>query len=273
MSSHTKLPSAELIKHAPTRVHRLPLNVRLQSLLPSGRFKVLQRHLGGMLEWRTYRRIYRELKARPDLDAVEVGAARGAGSIAAAMAYRDLRRSGRLVVVEKLERGSRSADGSYLDNLSAMESLFDAFRVTRHIQLFPHHITMKNGAEVVRLIRTRQLSAQIHDADGRLDRDFFHFGPLLIDDAFVLVDDYEDRLEQKELPDGTPVVFGKKRLTFQLFNLLAEWGLFVFDEVKDGTAFGRKPKGADWSRLDLNRCIEITQAIRASCTLPAKPST
>ncbi|MFQ3578087.1 MAG: hypothetical protein SNJ52_03640 [Verrucomicrobiia bacterium] len=241
-------------------------------LLPKGRFKVLQRYVGGMLEWRTYRRIYDELKSRPDLDAVEVGAARGAGSIAAAMAYRDLRRRGRLIVVEKLERGSRSADGTYMQNLNAIESLFAAFKVTRHIQLYPKHITMKNGEEVVRLIRTGQLSALIHDADGRLDRDFFHFGPFLIDDAFVLIDDYEDRLDAKTLPDGTQVVYGKKRLTFQLLTLFAEWGLFVFDEVKDGTAFGRKPKGADWSRLDLNQCAEVVRAIRASCTTPSHPS-
>ncbi len=234
---------------------------RLKFSLPDGRFRYLQRGLGGMLEWRTYRRIYRELSKRPDLDAVEIGAARGAGSVAAAWSYRDLKRKGALIVVEKLDRGSRTGDGSYEQNRHSIEQVFEHFNVADHIRLFPHHLTLKNGPEAVSLIRTGRLSSLIHDADGRLERDFSLFWPLLIDDAFIMVDDYEEIVEKKSGANGV-FYLSKKLLTYRLLNKLADWGLFVFDDVENGTAFGRKPAGADFQRLDMEECRRIVEEVK-----------
>jgi hypothetical protein len=245
-------------------------------LLPDGRFKVLQRHVGGMLEWRTYRRIYEMLTRQPDLDAVEIGAARGAGSIAAAWAFRDLGRKGKLIVVEKFEGGSRAADGTLTENLSRAKRLFRQFGVADHIRIFPEYLTLKNGADAQALIATEQISAVIHDADGRIDRDFFLFWPRLVDGGFILADDYEDIIETKTRSDGSIGVFGKKLLTYRLLNLMRDWGLIEIDEIRRGTVFGHKPAGADFSRFDLAECESVIAEVRALCAQreakEAKPS-
>jgi len=248
-----------------TKPEPIPFGVRLQMLLPGGRFKVLQRHVGGMLEWRTYRRIYEAISAQPDYDAVEIRAARGSGSIAAAWAFADLGRKGRLIVVEKFEGGSRASDGTSEENLARAQRLFRQFGVADHIRLFPHFLSLKNGAEVQALISTDKICAFIHDADGRLDRDFFLFWPRLIDGGFIMADDYEDIIETKTKPDGTLAVFGKKLLTYRLLNLMRDWGLIEIDEIRRGTVFGHKPPGADFSKFDLAACEQVIADVKALC--------
>lgn len=244
------------------RPRPLSLKSKLYMLLPKGRFKVVQRHVGGMLDWRVYRRIYEEIRRHPDLDAVEVGAARGAGSIAGALAYKDTAGSGRLVVVEKFEGGSRTADGTYSSNLETALATFDQFGVRDYIRLYPHHLHPKNRDDVLALVKTPRICALIHDADGRIDRDFQIFWPLLIEDGFILVDDYEDVVQKKTNPDGSEVRYTKKALTYRLLNQFAEWGLFAFENVSDGLALGRKPAAADFSRFDPAVCKRIVDEAR-----------
>ncbi len=216
-----------------------------------------------MLDWRIYLRIWEEIRKHPDLDAVEVGAARGAGSVAAALGYKDFRGQGRLVVVEKFEGGSRAADGSYQENREAAEAAFRQFGVMNFIRLYPHHLHLNNSSEVLALIKTPRIGALIHDADGRIDRDFQIFWPLLIDDGFILVDDYENTLQEKTTQDGSTIRLTKKLLTYRLLNQFAEWGLFVFDKVFDGTALGHKPQGSSFSRFDQAICKRIVGEVKA----------
>lgn len=68
---------------------------------------------------------------------------------------------------------------------------FKQFGVTEQVVLFPHEISYENSHEVLNLIKTDQVAAIILDADGNIDRDFYHFYPRLITGGAIIVDDYD----------------------------------------------------------------------------------
>ncbi len=218
-----------------------------------------------MLDAAVYRRLYQEVRRLPDLDIVEIGAANGTASIAIAWAMQRKAGQGRLVVVEKCEGGSRDGEGDYAANLSILERNWQRFGVRSMMRLFPHAVTPKTTDRVLELIATRQIAGFIHDADGRIDRDFFAFWPLLVDGGLVLVDDVEDQFQESTLADGTRQVLGKRVLTWRLLRQFQAWGLFEPSWEHHGTIVGRKPPGADFSRFDLEWCKATVRAVRAEC--------
>ncbi len=240
----------------------LPLAVRFRLLFSSGRFRLLQSHAGGMLHWRTYRQIYRTVSRHPDLDAVEIGGGTGAGSIAAAWAYtRRPKSNGRLVVVEKFAGGSRARDGSYEENLAAIEKRLEHFGVRHVIQLYPHALTLRNGHEVLALVKGPQIGTLIHDADGRIDRDFQIFWPSLVPDGGIVIDDCEPypRVPQDDMEIRRAA---KKALTVRLVELLTGWGLIKAERMVNGALFARKPSGADWGRFDSSACADVVESVK-----------
>ncbi len=225
------------------------------------RFREIKVKSHGMLTPGAYRALYEVAQAAPDLDLVEVGAASGASSICLALGMIDSNKSSKLITVEKLEGGSRIEVGDYDANYNLLTSNMQAFNVLDQVRLFPHYLTVENAPQMKELIKTDQIGALVHDADGRIDRDFYLFWELLPDNAAIVIDDCEDipqfREQSERYPDG-----GTKMLTtYRLTQLFIEWGLFKLDRMIRGTAFGHKPAGADFSKMDMDTCQAIVDKI------------
>ena len=139
------------------------------------RFWEIARRTRGMLNPMIYEYLFRQIAAAPDMDVVEIGGAGGAASIAMALGMKESNKRSKLVVVEKCEGGTRDQYGGYTDNLHTLEKNFAHFGVSETIRLFPHWLTFENGSGVTQMIGTPEIAAFMHDADGRLDRDFHFF--------------------------------------------------------------------------------------------------
>ena len=163
------------------------------------RFSRLSRQ--GMLSARVYLRLYTHIRPLPDRAVIEIGGGAGASSIAIAWAMRDTGNQSRLVVVEKCESGSRSSHGGYEDNLKRLHAKLERHGVRDSIRVFAHALTAENGDEVMALADTAEIAALVIDADGRLDRDFALFWPLLQSGGLIVVDDYNNRDAFKPVSD------------------------------------------------------------------------
>lgn len=228
-----------------------------------GRFETIRQATGGMLKPQVYQKYYNVVRALPDLDIVEVGAGGGASSIAFAWGMQDAGHDSRLIVVEKCEGGSRAEYGGYDDNYDLLTGNFSQFGVADQIRLFPHYLTMDNKDEVLALVQTRQIAGLIHDADGRIDRDFAIFWPLLIRHGLIIVDDFEDKPEFKPVSETSPDGGTKKLTTYRLLEQFMAWKLIDVDSIEDGTVFGHKPAGVEFDVFDQARCDEIVAQVLA----------
>jgi predicted O-methyltransferase YrrM len=225
------------------------------------RFYDLKARTHGMLNPMIYRQMYLLAREQPDLDIVEVGGAAGAGSVALALGMKESGKRSGLVVVEKLKGGSRAVLGDYQRNLEIINGNFRQFGVDQVVRLYPHELTMENGAEVRALVRTPEIAAFVHDADGRLDRDFFLFWPLLRPGGLIIVDDYANSPHFKPISERNPQGGINSVMTFRLLNQMIEWGLFRATRHMGNTVFGIKPAGADFSRFDREACRRIIEQV------------
>lgn len=164
-------------------------------------------------------------------------------------------------MVEKCEGGTRSDVGGYEDNLNLIQEHFKKFNAEDQIVLFPQEVTFENGSEVISLMQTKQISAFIHDADGRLDRDFSLFWNLIIPGGLIVVDDYADEPKYKPISERHPQGGTKSVMTYRLLNQMIEWGLFKTTKKIGKTIFGYKPADADFSRFDLEVCNQIIEGV------------
>jgi predicted O-methyltransferase YrrM len=221
------------------------------------RFYALKKQTGGMLRPGVYHKIYELCRQLPEGHIIEVGGASGAGSIAIAWALRDTHKRSKLITVEKCEGGSRTEVGNYTDNLALIQQHFAAHGAADQILLYPHELTLDNGHEVLELLHNENLAAFIHDADGRLDRDFALFWPRLMPNGLMIVDDYANKHKYRPLNDRYQQGGAKKMITFRLLNQLIKWGLFVPSFQMGETIFGYKPPQADFSQFDFEACQHI----------------
>ena len=215
-----------------------------------GRFATLQHVTEGLLSPAVYKLIYERFRAAPDLDTIEVGGAAGSASVAVAWAKIESGQRSKHIVIEKLRGGSRHRFGGFDENLDRFNRHLAHFGAAERIALFPHDLTLENGPEVIALVETPRIAGFITDADGRLDRDFALFLPLVHPDGVIVVDDYH------------PARSWKHALTWRLLNQLIEWKLFILDEVRRGTAFGRPHPEAHLSRLDPAVCAQIIDSVK-----------
>lgn len=215
-----------------------------------GRFARLQHVTDGLLSPAVYKLIYERFCAAPDLDTIEIGGAAGSASIAVAWAKIESGHSSRHIVIEKLIGGSRHRFGGFEENLHRFNRHLARFQAAERITLYPHHLSLENGPEVIALVSTPRIAGFISDADGRLDRDFSLFLPLVHPDGVIVVDDYHPKRSWKHA------------LTWRLLNQLIDWKLFRLDEVRRGTAFGRPHPEADVIRLDPQACAEIIDSVK-----------
>ena len=218
---------------------------------------------GGMLPARVYRELYHLARVLPDLDIIEIGAGSGASTVAMARGLRDAGRSARIISVEKCEGGSRSEYGDRGVNLSLFESHLVKFGVRDRVVLYPHVLTSENGSEVLSKIRTAQISALVHDADGRIDRDFALFWPLLRPSGLIVIDDYENRPAFEPISVRSPDGGTKSLVTFRLLSQMMRWGLVARARVIGHTFFGFKPETADFRQFNAEACRRIVRQVEA----------
>ena len=211
----------------------------------------------GMLPARVYCEIYRRTCQLPDLDIVEIGAGSGAATIAMAWALRTTARNAKIVSVEKCEGGSRLDYGDRATNLNLLETHLVQFGVRDRVELYPHALTPEGGPELMTRIRTGQIGALVHDADGRIDRDFALFWPHLRPGGLIIIDDYENRPSFQRISPSSPDGGTKSLVTFRLLNQFMRWGLVTRSRVVGNTYFGYKPEGADFSRFSTDVCQRI----------------
>jgi predicted O-methyltransferase YrrM len=225
------------------------------------RFYGLKQQTHGMLNPLVYRRMYQVARQLPDLDVVEIGGAAGAGSVALALGMKESGKRSKLIVVEKLEGGSRDRYGGYQENLTIIRNSFQSFGVEDQVTLYGHELTFENGSQVVGLVSGSEIAAFVHDADGRLDRDFSLFWPLLRAGGTIIVDDYADTPSYKPVTRQNPQGGIKRVMTYRLLNQMIDWGLFRRTSILGNTVFGYKPTGADFARFELDVCHRIIEGI------------
>jgi predicted O-methyltransferase YrrM len=216
---------------------------------------------GGMINPRTYKKLYDEIYKLPDKDIVEVGGATGGASIFIAKAMKSSGKKSNLLVIEKCAGGSRTELGDYNKNKKLILDNFKRFNIREKITPFLEELTFEKGPLVKNFIKTDQISAIIHDADGRIDRDFSLFWELLMPEGLIVIDDYANIPVYKEISERYPAGGTKYLITYHLLNQFIEWGLFeeVFRIGK--TIFGKKPKNASFDKFSLARCNEILEKI------------
>lgn len=164
-------------------------------------------------------------------------------------------------MIEKCEGGSRIDSGGYAENINIIQQNLKKFGVEEKILLYPHELTFKNGQEVLSLINTSNISALILDADGRLDRDFSIFWPILRPGGLIILDDYRSKATYKPMNARHPQGGIKPVQVYRLLNKIAEWGLFKFTYKMGDVVFGYKPPDADFNRFDLDVCQNIIEEI------------
>jgi len=218
---------------------------------------------GGMLQARVYRELFLRARELPDLDIVEIGAGSGASTIALALGLREGGRSAKVISVEKCEGGSRSHYGDRETNLNLLEKNLVQFGVRDRVVLYSHPISLVNGPEVLASVHTGRIGALVHDADGRIDRDFALFWPILRPDGLIIIDDFENRPSFRPVSVESPDGGTKSLLTFRLLTQFMQWGLVARTRVIGNTFFGRKPENADFGRFDAAVCNRIAAGVEA----------
>jgi len=221
----------------------------------------IKRDANGMLRVETYAKLYQEVYELPDMDILEVGGASGAGSIVIAKAMVDSKKKSHLVVVEKCSGGSRETFGSYDDNLQVIKKNFVHFGVADQIRLFPEELRFDNADQVKELIKSNQIAALIHDADGRLDRDIHLFYDRLMPGGLVVVDDYMEKYDFSEVSKSLPFGGAKSLVTFRLMSYFIGLGYIQNISTVGATAFGAKPEIRPDTSHDLKQCKQILEQV------------
>ena len=201
----------------------------------------VKRETGGMLPVQVYGAVYQEIFNLPDLPFVEIGAASGTCSIVIAQALIDSKKISNVVSIEKCRGGSRDQFCSYDDNLCILNENLKMFHVEERVLLYPHSMTHKLSDELRDKIGSDQISGFMHDADGRLDRDFSVLWNRVIPGGLIIIDDFEDKIISLKSTNDSVEIDIKKVLTYHLLNLLIEEGFFEPMFQIHNTVFGRKP--------------------------------
>ena len=110
------------------------------------------------------------------------------------------------------------------------------------MRLFTKSFRAGNADELLTLIGSPRIAGFMHDADGRLDRDFSLLWPMVVPGGLIVVDDYGMRDVEASIA-AYPARVRKKLMIKQGLDLLIENGMFVVEGQQGSTVFGRKPGG------------------------------
>jgi len=209
-----------------------------------------------------YYKLYYYAKKAPNGHAIDIGPAQGGTTIAIAKGFIEADKT--TYDIHSIEKGHSSnalANESVSDNKQILEQNINRFGVSSSVivHMAYSHEAFIAGAEPA------PLGFICIDADGALDRDFRLFYNHLLDNGFVVLDDYEDMINRhgkkllqadaqgiekfinqhnvQTLAEATPL--GKELLMFRFVNYCLEAGLLETSEIVGAnTWFGYKPVGA-----------------------------
>lgn len=171
---------------------------------------------------------------------MEVGAGAGASSIALAKAFKDADKQAPIISIEKCDGSSRAGDGGFQDNLRTLKRNLSRFGVLEHVRLCALKFRERNADELLSLIGDSRIAGFMHDADGRLDRDFAVLWPGTVPGGLIVVDDYE-MPDLGALSPTTAPLARKKLMIKRGLDLLIDAGMFVPERYHGTTVFGRRP--------------------------------
>lgn len=226
-----------------------------------------------MLHPRVYASLYRQARLLSDKPFIEIGAASGSATIALAWGYRDVGHVSRIVAVERCQSGSRSRYGGFTDNLAILTRNLEQHRVSDRVHLFTQALTAASARDLIGQLGIEAISGFMHDADGRLDRDFSVFWPLTEPGGLIVVDDYLTARELSSKSASRHPALPKYRLTRTLLEMLIDRRLFVPFGRIDHTCFGRKPDPAPaWpDGLNEDMAAAVDRCIKDTGGKPLKP--
>ncbi len=136
-----------------------------------------------------YRDLFREaLSLKPGI-VVEIGPARGAGTVILGLAGKQNPNIEKIITIDAFQnsRSLKTFDNAE-ENISDLRRNLEKYHCEEKVTI------MIAGQEDWELIRNSQISMLVIDADGGLDRDFSNYFNLLIPEATVFVDDCELKL-------------------------------------------------------------------------------
>lgn len=209
-------------------------------MLINPRFGGLKIRARGMLGPRVYKKLYQKARGLPDLPFVDVGSAAGATTIAVALAFKRARKKSLVVGIEKCQGGSRERYGNYATNYATLEKNINKYDLGVHVKLYPDWL--REGSEDIwSFIQSEKISGFIHDADGRLYRDFQLFFDSVVDGGLIAVDDCPQGRDPYDLLARG--YSGKFVRTGVQWELLKRRGFIEEVERCGNFVFARKPVG------------------------------
>ena len=212
---------------------------------------------------RAYARLFDEIVKRPDLPVVEVGAAGGAATVAIAWGQQSSGKTSPIITFEKCEGGSRTEHGDRETNLARLREHLAAQGVADRVEIHARKLSREDGPLVNDILGCRRIAALVHDADGRIDRDFDLFWNRLIDGGLIVVDDYEERYDFREISERYPDGGTKHLITYRLVNYFVSQGAMEIEASIHNTLFAVKPAATKFSRIDLEHCRRIVSEVHA----------
>jgi len=220
-----------------------------------------------MLPMEVYERLYGLMRENQPRHILEIGTAHGAATIAMAVGARAGGNPCRIVTVDALASSadrpsSRARFGDAAANEAIVRGNFCRAGVDDMIDLFIG--SSVDAAEAG--IFTAPIDVLVLDADGRIDRDLLLFGPLLRNDALVVVDDVDGDAKTTLSPDGTKWVDLKHVISKKLLNEFCCAGLIKETERIRNTVVCRWIDTGSWCPLDVEkRALNCYREIVFTC--------
>jgi len=217
-----------------------------------GRFEKLKADVRGRLTPKVYAGLYKTGVECLSGNILEIGTATGASAIAIALGLKESGKQDSMITT--IEKGHSSRSLRHKDdvekNASMIQKNLSRYGVNDYV-----HSLMGDVEDVYHKVPDELVGMMI-DADGALDRDFKFFHNSLVSGAFIILDDYEDKikydlvtrsdeaLKRYEEKKGATIEkccpLGKHYTTFRFCNYLMEKGVIKKDKVIGNTLFSKK---------------------------------
>ena len=213
-------------------------------------FERIKKTAYGLMSPENYRDLYRYARSVSEGEILEIGPARGASTIALALAAKRNKDIKQIVCVDTFrESWSLKTWDNMEENIRDLKEHLSAFECRDLVHI------MVAGHEDVGLIEQFPISMMFIDADGALDRDFPKYYHMLSPGALVVVDDCkstlnthaksrntrertgftDDLLEDAEDFLNRPAPLGKEYITFAFIQYLIHKGYFSVRSYRDQT--------------------------------------
>ncbi|RYY02201.1 MAG: hypothetical protein EOO53_14295 [Gammaproteobacteria bacterium] len=183
------------------------------------------RHLAiacdGMLAPCVYEEIFFLASTLTEKNILEIGTASGASSIAAGIGLHFSEPKGKVITIDKHTGGSRAKYFSAEESLQIVRKNIRAWNLDEIV--FP--VVAKSGDQINTGFNG-PIDMMILDADGKINRDILQWKDYCVSDLLLVIDDCENLIRIIEDSPNHWKIDCKKYLTWKLFNLYVDAGIF-----------------------------------------------